>query len=84
MRQLFWAAMDWNDGLGAIVGVVALCLVLIGGLLFAYWEAWPKDAKDNPLPCTHYTTIYVPEKIGNSTYIMPVQSCDAWASPSLQ
>lgn len=68
---------DWTE-IGVASGFVIVILALIG----LYVWAWPKDAHGNALPCTEYQTIYIPEKIGNSTYIMPIQNCVAWASPS--
>lgn len=68
---------DWS-----FIGIATTIVAVIAGLLVLYVYLWPKDAAGNALPCTQYQTIYIPEKIGNSTYIMPIQSCVAWASPS--
>ena len=72
----------WDDYGPTLGGIISATIVVVGALLGLYWWAWPKDSKGNALPCTQYVTTYIPEKIGNTTYIMPVQTCVAWASPS--
>lgn len=67
-------------GMGLVLGLVGL--ILIGGVIWLSWAAWPKDSHGNALPCTH--THQEVTYVMSGKVLVPITTdvCDTWASPS--